>query len=110
MNYCTNHRFIERDFWFQKVLSGNSEMTSEMIDHMLDECGTAWCDLTFKFYTDGSVIIIDNDSNLYVSPRELQGAALDYYIRKRIDAIRSHLQEQFLIETNENQPFQLKYA
>jgi len=53
-------------------------------------------DLTFKFFRDGSVIVIDNETGGQVSTRELKGAALDFYIRKRIYLIKVDLQEKRL--------------
>ncbi|TCZ80937.1 hypothetical protein E0485_01220 [Paenibacillus albiflavus] len=58
-----------------------------------------WNDLTFKFYPDGHVVIMDNETSNLVNPKQLKGKALDFYIRKRIYLIKTNLQEQ-----------QLKYA
>lgn len=55
-----------------------------------------WNDLTFKFYNDGTVVIIDNDTNNRIHPRQLTGAAQDFYIRKRIYLIKINLQEKRL--------------
>jgi len=92
-----NVRFIERDFWFQKMLNDTEALHSWQIDDLLGEANAQWDDLTFKFFDDGSVTIIDNDTDTRVSPRELKGAALDFYIRKRIEFIRSSLQEKILM-------------
>ncbi|RXZ81840.1 hypothetical protein EBB07_12540 [Paenibacillaceae bacterium] len=48
-------------------------------------------DLTFKFYADGRLTIIDNVSEEVVSPRELKGACHDFYVRKRIAFIKNDL-------------------
>jgi hypothetical protein len=63
---------------------------------MLDEAHKDYCDYTFKFYEDGSVTIIDNETNINVMPGELTGAVLDFYIRKRIHLIKVNLQEKQL--------------
>ncbi|MEC0246768.1 hypothetical protein ACI48J_10515 [Paenibacillus chitinolyticus] len=97
MSLWKNVRFIERDFWFQKMLNDTEALHSWQIDDLLGETNAQWDDLTFKFFDDGSVTIIDNDTDTRVSPRELQGAALDFYIRKRIEFIRSSLQEKILM-------------
>ncbi|SEF63503.1 hypothetical protein [Paenibacillus sp. UNC499MF] len=97
MSLWKNVRFIERDFWFQKMLNDTEALHSWQIDDLLGEANAQWDDLTFKFFDDGSVTIIDNDTDTRVSPRELKGAALDFYIRKRIEFIRSSLQEKILM-------------
>lgn len=48
-------------------------------------------DLTFKFYSDGSLTIIDNQSNQSVTPGELKGASHDFYVHRRIDFIKNKL-------------------
>jgi len=48
-------------------------------------------DLTFKFYTDGKLEIIDNDTGSHVSPRELSGGSYDFYVRQRIALIKRDL-------------------
>jgi len=57
---------------------------------------SGWSDLTFKFLGNGSVIITDNITGGSVSPRELKGAALDFYNRKRIYLIKTDLEEKRL--------------
>lgn len=66
---------------------------------MDEENEYGWNDLTFKFYRDGHVVIVDNESGNHVNTKQLKGKALDFYIRKRIYLIKTNLQEQ-----------QLKYA
>ncbi|MGW9123578.1 hypothetical protein ACWGPW_01095 [Paenibacillus chitinolyticus] len=97
MSLWKNVRFIERDFWFQKMLNDTESLHSWQIDGLLGETNAQWDDLTFKFFDDGSVTIIDNDTDTRVSPQELKGAALDFYIRKRIEFIRVSLQEKILM-------------
>ena len=48
-------------------------------------------DLTFKFYNDGKLIIVDNDSERTISPRELSGGSYDFYVRQRIAFIKRDL-------------------
>lgn len=48
-------------------------------------------DLTFKFYTDGKLVIVDNDSGRTLSPRELSGGSYDFYVRQRIAFIKRDL-------------------
>jgi hypothetical protein len=50
-----------------------------------------WRDLTFKFYSDGALTIIDNASDTVLSPRDLKGDSLDFYVRKRIAFIKNDL-------------------
>ncbi|GIO11470.1 hypothetical protein J19TS2_10250 [Cohnella xylanilytica] len=48
-------------------------------------------DLTFKFYADGKLVIIDNDTGHTISPRELRGGSYDFYVRQRIAFIKRDL-------------------
>ncbi|MFC5700069.1 hypothetical protein ACFPVX_02135 [Cohnella faecalis] len=48
-------------------------------------------DFTFKFFTDGSLEIIDNDSGHTMNPRELSGGSYDFYVRQRIAFIKRDL-------------------
>ncbi|PZD93693.1 hypothetical protein DNH61_24075 [Paenibacillus sambharensis] len=48
-------------------------------------------DLTFKFYSDGALTIIDNNAESVVTPKELKGESLDFYVRKRISFIKNDL-------------------
>ena len=48
-------------------------------------------DLTFKFYNDGKLVIVDNDSGQSISPRELSGGSYDFYVRQRIAFIKRDL-------------------
>jgi hypothetical protein len=50
-------------------------------------------DYTFRFYPNGTVTIIDNDTNATIKPKELSGAPLDFFARKKIQFIRHKLQE-----------------
>lgn len=49
-------------------------------------------DLTFKFYSDGKLTIIDNESGASIAPKELvRGDSFDFYVRRRIDFIKNDL-------------------
>ncbi|MNI19734.1 hypothetical protein D3C73_731800 [compost metagenome] len=96
MNLSHNYRFIERDYWYQKALCSSEYLYPLQIEDILDEADTSYMDYTFKFYNDGSVIIIDNDTNNRINPKELTGAVYDFYIRKRIQMIKINLQEKQL--------------
>jgi hypothetical protein len=50
-----------------------------------------WRDLTFKFYADGRLIIIDNIAEEVITPKDLKGDSKDFYVRKRIAFIKNHL-------------------
>jgi hypothetical protein len=96
MKLCQNVRFIERNYLFQKIRSEQSHLNPLRIEEMLDEASTHYADYTFKFYDNGTVVIIDNHTNLFIKPRELKDVALDFYIRKRISLIKESLQEKQL--------------
>ncbi len=89
-------RFIERDY-YRKVMLDNSEfMTNNQVEKILDNAVTPWEDLTFKFFDNGTLEIIDNNTEQVVPISELRGAAYDFYVRERIRYIRSHLQAKIL--------------
>jgi sulfur relay (sulfurtransferase) DsrF/TusC family protein len=96
MNNSHNYRFIERDYWYQKALWNSEHLLPSQIQDILDQTDQDYCDYTFKFYDDGSLLIIDNETNGHVSTSELSGAVLDFYIRKRIHLIKVNLQEKQL--------------
>jgi hypothetical protein len=48
-------------------------------------------DFTFKFFTDGKLEIIDNDTGDTMNPRELSGGSYDFYVRQRIALIKRDL-------------------
>ncbi|MFD2117803.1 hypothetical protein ACFSTH_17175 [Paenibacillus yanchengensis] len=48
-------------------------------------------DLTFKFYDDGKLTIIDNKTEEVISPNSLRGASKDFYVRQRISFIKQIL-------------------
>ncbi|MBB6669209.1 hypothetical protein [Cohnella nanjingensis] len=48
-------------------------------------------DLTFKFYPNGKLIIVDNDTGTTMNPRELSGGSYDFYVRQRIAYIKRDL-------------------
>ncbi|RJE90204.1 hypothetical protein D3P07_08315 [Paenibacillus sp. 1011MAR3C5] len=62
---CENFRFVER--------------------------GRSSRDLTFKFYNDGRLVILDNDTEEVISPRDLRSDSRDFYVRKRIAFIKNQL-------------------
>jgi hypothetical protein len=93
---ATNVRFIERDY-FKRIMKSDSEFISDQqMDAILDIADCYWADLTFKFYDNGTLIIIDNDTDLEVPLQELRGASYDFYVRERIQRIRASLQEKIL--------------
>ncbi|MBP1995305.1 hypothetical protein [Paenibacillus eucommiae] len=96
MSISHNYRFIERDYWYGKALSNSEHLLPSQIDEILDQMQSDYCDYTFKFFGDGSVIVIDNETNGRINPKELTGAVLDFYIRKRIHLIKVNLQEKQL--------------
>ncbi|MBM7563332.1 hypothetical protein [Paenibacillus sacheonensis] len=65
MTNCENYRFIETHRPFR--------------------------DLTFKFYSNGSLTIIDNSADTVISPRELKGASYDFYVKRRLAFIKQDL-------------------
>ncbi|WP_199620115.1 hypothetical protein [Paenibacillus alkalitolerans] len=50
-------------------------------------------DYTFRFYPNGTVTIIDNDTNATIKPSQLTGAPLRFYALKKIQFIKNKLQE-----------------
>jgi hypothetical protein len=48
-------------------------------------------DLTFKFFIDGKLEIIDNESGSTMNPRELSGGSYDFYVRQRMALIKRDL-------------------
>ena len=50
-------------------------------------------DYTFRFYPNGAVTIIDNETNATVKPKELTGSSLEFYARKNIHFIKNLLRE-----------------
>lgn len=53
-------------------------------------------DLTFKFFDDGKLVIIDNDTGNTMSPRDLSGGSYDFYVRQRIRLIKRDLAEKIM--------------
>ncbi|MGG1312355.1 MULTISPECIES: hypothetical protein [Cohnella] len=53
-------------------------------------------DLTFKFYSDGKLTIIDNDTGRTMNPRDLSGGSYDFYVRQRLAFIRRDLQAKLV--------------
>lgn len=89
-------RFIERDFYKQRMLDNSDYLTEAQIDKILDSAGVFWVDLTFKFYDNGTLSIIDNDTEQSVELKELKGAAYDFYVKERIRLIRGNLLDKIL--------------
>jgi hypothetical protein len=87
----TIYRFIERDYWTNKVALEHPALNQEELTSLLDGISSDWHDLTFKFREDGSVVISDNDTGASLVPSDLRGACYDFYVRKRIEQIRTHL-------------------
>ncbi|WP_238590768.1 hypothetical protein [Paenibacillus beijingensis] len=48
-------------------------------------------DLTFKFFADGKLIILDNNTDRVITPRDLKGDSMDFYVRQRIAFIKKDL-------------------
>ncbi len=96
MMTCQNIRFIERNFLFTKIMNENNHLSYAQIEKLLDEASEQYVDYTFKFYENGSVVIIDNCTNLFLKPKDLKDVALDFYIRKRIAIIKESLHVQEL--------------
>jgi hypothetical protein len=92
----TNMRFIERDYYKNLMIANSELLTESQIDSILDTSFHTWVDLTFKFFDNGSIMIIDNDTDLQVPLSELHGAAYDYYVKQRIRMIRSNLEAKVL--------------
>ncbi|TDF99878.1 hypothetical protein E1757_08140 [Paenibacillus piri] len=71
-------------------------MSESQIEKILDAADSYWLDLTFKFFDNGSMVIIDNHTELQLSLRDLKGAAYDFYVKQRIRMIRANLEEKIL--------------
>jgi len=89
-------RFIERDYYRTLMVNNSSYLSDSQIEKILDAAGTQWADLTFKFFDDGSLTIIDNDTDQHVPLKELKGATYDFYVRQRISMIRTNLENKIL--------------
>ncbi|WP_246067153.1 hypothetical protein [Paenibacillus koleovorans] len=89
-------RFLERDYYRRLMLTSSEQMTEDQVEKILDMAGSHWEDLTFKFYDNGAVEVIDNHTDLPVRLADLKGAAYDCYVRERIRSIRTNLQEKIL--------------
>ena len=87
------YRFIERDYWMSRLAKDSEALSPSDIEAVLDQVDARWHDLTMKFYDDGSVVIIDNDTGHRLFPSQLAGACCDYYVRKRIEQIKTQLHE-----------------
>ncbi len=49
-------------------------------------------DYTFRFFANGSVIIVNNDTNALISPKELSGSSLRFFAGKQIQFIKQRLE------------------
>jgi hypothetical protein len=87
MQLARNERFIERDFWYYRICNNSLNLTIDQVNQILDGMQTNYVDYTFKFYQNGLVEVIDNNSGKRIYPIELEGAAKDFYLRKRIEYI-----------------------
>jgi len=50
-------------------------------------------DLTFTFYSDGKLIIENNDTGELVSPSQLRSDSKEFYVKHRISFIKNILQQ-----------------
>jgi hypothetical protein len=48
-------------------------------------------DLTFKFYSDNTISIYDNNNEEYLRPKNLSKMAYAFYALKRIDYIKNYV-------------------
>lgn len=87
-----NVRFIERDYYKSRLAADNKGMSEAQMDKLLDSSGKQWVDLTFTFYENGSLTIIDNYTDRQVPLSELKGPACDFYVQQRIRMIRANLE------------------
>jgi len=65
-------------------------MTTQLQNYRFIERGY---DYTFRFYPNGMVSIVDNETNAPVRPKELRGAPLDFFAKKKIQFIKNKLSE-----------------
>jgi len=66
-------------------------MNSQCENYRFVEKARPWRDLTFKFYIDGRLVIIDNATEEVITPKDLCGDSHDFYVRKRIAYIKNQL-------------------
>lgn len=92
----TNVRFIERDYYKQLIESNSEFLTNNQIEKILNTADSYWLDLTFKFFENGSLTIIDNHTELHFPLNDLKGAAFDFYVKQRIMMIRANLEAKIL--------------
>ncbi|TLS52966.1 hypothetical protein FE782_06230 [Paenibacillus antri] len=65
-------------------------MTTKLQNYRFIERGY---DYTFRFYPNGTVTIFDNATNSTIRPKELSGAPLDFFAKKKIQFIKNKLIE-----------------
>jgi hypothetical protein len=92
----TNVRFIERDYYKHVMVTNSEQISDSQIEKILDAADSSWADLTFKFFENGSMIIIDNHTERQVPLGSLRGAAYDFYVKQRIKMIRADLEAKIL--------------
>jgi hypothetical protein len=86
-------RFLERDFFVSQIKKSSEHITYEMAEEVVNKMDCYWNDLTFRFFDDVSCEIIDNNTDTQIRPNELTGACYDFYVKKRLELIRTHLQQ-----------------
>ncbi|MBU7317502.1 MULTISPECIES: hypothetical protein [Paenibacillus] len=96
----TNVRFIERDYYKNVMAENGEQLTEQQIEKILDASEPFWADLTFKFFENGSMIIIDNHTELQVPLSSLSGAACEFYAQQRIKMIKAKLRNQKITEAS----------
>jgi hypothetical protein len=96
MMKVNNVRFIERDYYKQLIEHNSELLTDNQIEKILNTTNSYWLDLTFKFFEDGTLIIVDNDTELHFPLSDLKGAAFDFYVKQRIMMIRANLEAKVL--------------
>lgn len=84
------HRFIERDYWFWRFKKSGA-WSDLQARAMVDRLPGPMRDITFKFYTDGSVVITDNATGRELRPAELSGPALQFFVNRRISYIKKKI-------------------
>lgn len=84
------HRFIERDYWFWQF-KRNGARSDPQARAMVDRLPGPMRDITFKFYTDDSVVITDNVTGRELRPSELSGPVLQFFVNKRISYIKKKI-------------------
>lgn len=87
MKIVSNFRFDERHSWFNHIKKNTEHLTNVEIDKILDGFDH-FDDLTFKFYSNGSVKILDNSTEEFIQVSDLKSFAYQYYIQKRLEQLK----------------------